>query len=179
MLFSSGNHSQCLIVFLISAPFHNQFDYVQHGSPAVGQYAHQPYDMSAMAGALPPGGHPSMNIRNPYGAHDIPHQQYPNPSPYQHGQPMYQRPLAFDPHALGRAQQQQFLAAQYGHGGAPGMQSPSRHQGYPMQQQVPFSPVDPYTYALNAAQYSQLDPRFAPPSSFGLPSVPIQPESGQ
>jgi len=163
---------------LASAPFHSQFEYVQHGSPVINQYAQQSFDMAALAGALPSGGHPSMNIRNLYGTHDISH-HLPNPGPYQHGHPMYQRPLSFDPHALGRAQQQQYMPAQYGHGGPPGMQSPSRHQGYPMQQQVPFSPVDPYSYALNAAQYSQLDPRFAPASSFGLPAVPMQSESGQ
>lgn len=50
------------------------------------------------------------------------------------------------------------------------MQNMQRQNFAMQQQQVPFSPVDPYAFGINPAQYSPIDPRFGPPGSFVLPT---------
>ncbi|KAF2169091.1 hypothetical protein M409DRAFT_21102 [Zasmidium cellare ATCC 36951] len=153
-----------------SAPFQSQLEYLsqqQQLPPNVPQYGQQPFDMGSMAGALP--GQPQMPTR-PYASPD-PSQGVASPNPYQ--QPTMFPPTQpggprfADPTMLARAQQQQFMSAQYG---APSPIQNMQRQNFPMQQQVPFSPVDPYAFGINPAQYSPIDPRFGPPGSFVLPA---------
>lgn len=157
-----------------SAPFQSQLEYLsqsQHQQqlpPNVAQYGQHSFDMSSMAGALP--GQSPMTSR-PYASPD-PSQGVSSPNPYQQQPTMYpptQRgpPRFADPTMMARVQQQ-FMSAQYG---VPSpMGSMPRQQGFPMPQQVPFSPVDPYAFGINPAQYPAMDPRFGPPGSFVLPA---------
>jgi len=127
-----------------------------------------------MAGALPSGGYEGATPRGPYG-HQSPPQMAPL-STYQSAQQYYSHNVPYDA-AMSRAQmaqQQQYVNAHYGQ--ASGM--PPHGQGYPPHQQMHYNQMDPYAYAMNAAQYSPLDPRLASPSSFGLPAV-MSTEMGQ
>lgn len=154
-----------------SAPFQSQLEYLsqtqqQQPPQNVAPYGQQHFDMSSMAGALP--GQSPMTSR-PYASPD-PSQGLASPNPYQQAMypPTQRGGPRFDPAMMARAQQQQFTGAQYGGPGP--MQNMPRQPGFPMQQQVPFSPVDPYAFGINPAQYSPIDPRFGPPGSFVLPA---------
>jgi hypothetical protein len=106
--------------------------------------------------------------RGPYGQQGHPQQMAPL-NTYQTAQQYYSPNVPYDA-AMSRTQmahQQQYMNPQYGQ--ASGM--PPHGQGYPIHQQMPYNQMDPYAYAMNAAQYSPLDPRLASPSSFGFPAV--------
>ncbi|KXS95963.1 hypothetical protein AC578_8099 [Pseudocercospora eumusae] len=78
-----------------------------------------------------------------------------------------------DPAMLARMQQQQFLPAHYAAAAAP---SPvQRQQPFPLQHHMPYSPVDPYAYALSPTQFSPIDPRFGPQAAFMMPGMPADP----
>lgn len=131
-----------------SAPFQSQLEYLQQ------QQVPQTFDMRAMGGALP------------YASQD-PLQGMQSPSQYQSAQQaMYlqqQRPQFADPTMLARAQQQQFMGGpQYG-----GPSPIQRQAGYPMQPQIPFSPMDPYGFAMSPI--SPMAPGFTPHQQFMMP----------
>lgn len=70
-----------------------------------------------------------------------------------------------DPAMLARAQQQ-YMGAQYA-------QSPiQRQQGFPMQAQISYSPVDPYGYGMSPSQFSPMDPRFGQQAQFMMGGMP-------
>ncbi|CAK4015193.1 Zinc finger CCCH domain-containing 45 [Lecanosticta acicola] len=145
-----------------SAPFQSQLEYLaqsqQHQSPQnMIQYGQQAFDMGALAGALPGAGQPPMTGRS-YVSPDP--STLASPHLYQPGQAMYppQRgPQFADPAALARAQQQHMMGGQYM---GPGPLQ-VRPQGFPMQPQLPYSPVDPYGYGMSHGNFSPMDPRFA------------------
>lgn len=72
--------------------------------------------------------------------------------------PPQRGPLFMDPTAIAR--QQQYLGAQFGAGNGPMLNMP-RQQGYPMQHQVQYSPIDPYGYGMTPAPFPAIDPRYA------------------
>lgn len=87
--------------------------------------------------------------------------------------PQHRGAAFMDPAAMAR--QQQFLGSQFGAGVGPALNIP-RQQGYPMQQQVQYSPIDPYGYGMSPAPYPAIDPRFAqqyPQMMPGIGGMPV------
>ncbi|KAF7188240.1 30-kDa cleavage and polyadenylation specificity factor 30 [Pseudocercospora fuligena] len=158
------------------APFQSQLEYLSQNQNQLpqnlGQYG-QPFDMGSLAGALP-AIQPGMSGRT-YGNAD-PAQNLSSPTnPYQTHQGMAysaQRSPHFpDPAMLARMQQQQFLGGHYAAGPSP----VQRQQPFPLQHQMPYSPVDPYGYGLSPTQFSPIDPRFGPQAAFMMPGMPADP----
>lgn len=147
-----------------NTPFQSQFEYISQVQPHaqnVGQYGQHPFDMAAMAGALPPNA--PMNRRPTYNTND-PAQMIPSPNVYPTQQQMAfqqaQRVHAFSP------QQQPYFAPQYAQGQNAFGNMPRQHP-FPMQTQMSFDP-SAYGYGVSPAQYSPIDPRFAASPQFGM-----------
>lgn len=119
--------------------------------------------MAALAAALP--GQQAMGSR-PYATMPPQVGSAPNPYPTASQVPYsaQQRPYYADPVTMARLQQQQLIGAQYG-----GASAMPRQQGYPVQQHMPFSPLDPYGFGTNPAQYGAIDPRYATQQPFMMP----------
>ncbi|SMR57380.1 unnamed protein product [Zymoseptoria tritici ST99CH_3D1] len=140
-------------------PFQSQLGHLsqqQQQPQNYGQHVQQSFDLSLLAGALPHGGRayqdPSANL-------------------YSSMQYVSQRgPQFMDPASLARAQQQQYLGAQFAAG-----QTMQRPQAYQLQQHAQYSPIDPYGYGMSPPQFSSIDPRYAPqftPMLQGMPGMP-------
>lgn len=126
--------------------------------------------MAALAGALPHG-------VPQYGSPDL-SQGFSSPNPYQAQQmqfPTQRGPQFMDPAAIAR-QQQQYMGPQFNNGAGPVLSIP-RQQGFPMQQQMQYSPIDPYGYGMHPAPFSPMDPRFVqqyPQMMPGMAGMPAE-----
>ena len=158
-----------------SFAFHSQLEYfTQSQQPShqnVPHYGQQPFDMGALAGALPQSGQSQMNQLGQYGAADA--RGVPSSSLYrmQQASGYPGGPAAqFDPMVASRMQQQQY--SQYGSISTHGQIMP-RQQNVPFHAQGPqgnYAQFDPYAYGMSPVPVSPHDARLGPQGQFGMAS---------
>lgn len=74
------------------------------------------------------------------------------------------------------ARQQQQYMNQFSNGPGPALSMP-RQQNFSMQQQMQYTPIDPYGYGMQQAQFPSVDPRYVqqyPQMMQGMGGMPAE-----